>query len=722
MAPQEIEARVNDALQVEQQRMTERQKAADVAVAAFKELLLQGLKCCKQNCATHVPHDLALEVHRQRKMLPREEDRRADLLQRIQSLPEKTWLIGDVSVCQVFFLKVLATSTTALASARKENIIRATFIRPSEKEQLVCHWLDELALFGDRMPDAPEVYLPYPTMLTVFLLFQQDHPTSAKEDSTNSCEGVSYSYFQKVWRDKRALIKVNRVSNFAICDTCARFDEYRRDYRGDRVKLNELKQDMDDHVRVVHEERQVYYTRQKLTKAHPDEYLTLILDGADQSSFGLPHFFQRTKETSGVKIPMKLYGAIVHHRRQFVYTVPPNAPTGPDLVIEILYRVFKFVKAKEGSLPKSLYLQLDNTTSQNKNNFVMGFLALLVGWKIFDEVIINFLPVGHTHEDVDQMFSRFAVYNRTHDAITHLELLQNCRKAFHPSPETEHLDCQANVTQRLRDWPSFKKFPRITEPKSFRITRDPEGRPVCHVKALMSASDGWKNDLQGAREAGHYWFGESLPSLEAFFQDMPPIAFPEMEASKLSEIRSSLGKCSSRLTNQAYKLQILQSLLQDASKTKQLAFNWDVKLFRPAQADEADGSSDDEGYDTDGATQEDIRDVQFPVGHMVVLRTDANEEFSFWLGRVVENCFIGDQKCLISWFNIARRSRRTKDEKIEFAHAYVEARNPLDKTSLFIDEVKTSTIILSFEKLDEDNKIPMKIRNDIKQVELGLKK
>ena len=71
MAPQEIEARVNGALEMEQQRMKERQTAADVVVAAFKELLVQDLKCCKQNCTTHVPHDLALEMHRQRMILPR---------------------------------------------------------------------------------------------------------------------------------------------------------------------------------------------------------------------------------------------------------------------------------------------------------------------------------------------------------------------------------------------------------------------------------------------------------------------------------------------------------------------------------------------------------------------------------------------------------------------------------------------------------------------------
>ena len=46
------------------------------------------------------------------------------------------------------------------------------------------------------------------------------------------------------------------------------------------------------------------------------------------------------------------------------------------------------------------------------------YLASLVEEEVFDEIVVSFLPVGHTHEDVDQMFSRFAVALRNEDAKT----------------------------------------------------------------------------------------------------------------------------------------------------------------------------------------------------------------------------------------------------------------------------------------------------------------
>jgi hypothetical protein len=56
-------------------------------------------------------------------------------------------------------------------------------------------------------------------------------------------------------------------------------------------------------------------------------------------------------------------------------------------------------------LPKRLYLQLDNSAKDNKNRFVMAFYLLLTARGIFKEVIVGFLVVGHTHEDIDAYFS-----------------------------------------------------------------------------------------------------------------------------------------------------------------------------------------------------------------------------------------------------------------------------------------------------------------------------
>jgi len=55
-------------------------------------------------------------------------------------------------------------------------------------------------------------------------------------------------------------------------------------------------------------------------------------------------------------------------------------------------------------LGSTLHLQLDNTTGENKNATVLGFMALLVHWGVFAEAILFFMPKGHTFNLLDQTF------------------------------------------------------------------------------------------------------------------------------------------------------------------------------------------------------------------------------------------------------------------------------------------------------------------------------
>ena len=75
-----------------------------------------------------------------------------------------------------------------------------------------------------------------------------------------------------------------------------------------------------------------------------------------------------------------------------------------DVLIHTLDEVFRACREKNFAFPEHLVLQSDNTVSQAKNNLVMLFLAYLVGSGRFVTTMINFLMVGHTHEDVDQVF------------------------------------------------------------------------------------------------------------------------------------------------------------------------------------------------------------------------------------------------------------------------------------------------------------------------------
>jgi hypothetical protein len=57
---------------------------------------------------------------------------------------------------------------------------------------------------------------------------------------------------------------------------------------------------------------------------------------------------------------------------------------------------------KEGKLPPYFFLQMDNCGRENKNKFVFAMCALLVHHRVFEEIELGFLLVGHTHDDIDQ--------------------------------------------------------------------------------------------------------------------------------------------------------------------------------------------------------------------------------------------------------------------------------------------------------------------------------
>jgi hypothetical protein len=59
---------------------------------------------------------------------------------------------------------------------------------------------------------------------------------------------------------------------------------------------------------------------------------------------------------------------------------------------------------------KTIFLQLDNCGGENKNWLVLQFLSTLVDLGRVKAFHINFLPVGHTHIDIDQVM-QFFIFN-----------------------------------------------------------------------------------------------------------------------------------------------------------------------------------------------------------------------------------------------------------------------------------------------------------------------
>lgn len=119
-------------------------------------------------------------------------------------------------------------------------------------------------------------------------------------------------------------------------------------------------------------------------------------------------------------------------RRQTV--VPPSGrqavdpPTGHQAVNHPAGRQAVDPPAQVASrqfrpLPRHLLLQMDNSGKDNKNQTILAFCSELVSRGVFETVTMNFLMVGHTHEDIDALFSKVALQILDKEVVTFPQLM-----------------------------------------------------------------------------------------------------------------------------------------------------------------------------------------------------------------------------------------------------------------------------------------------------------
>ena len=110
-----------------------------------------------------------------------------------------------------------------------------------------------------------------------------------------------------------------------------------------------------------------------------------------------------------------------------VYFTSPDIHNDANLTITIIHHVLTHWF---GNLPQVLYLHLDNTSPENKNQIVFGYLSMLVEMGIFQKVKVGFLLVGHTHDHINQMFSHFLVTLKRENVGSLPSLIECIKKSY----------------------------------------------------------------------------------------------------------------------------------------------------------------------------------------------------------------------------------------------------------------------------------------------------
>lgn len=197
----------------------------------------------------------------------------------------------------------------------------------------------------------------------------------------------------------------------------------------------ELKRQMEQHYDHHRKEREYYHHRRTLARQNPTLVLHGIMDGAGGTE--VPHFASRDVPRETERKPdvhVQISGAIHHSdepQRPHVFLSFKHMYThGMNYMCSLVCRWLELKHeeclAGNKSLPPILVLQLDSgpistnsffnnnaltnifalhAGSENKNWALLTLFALLVLLKLFRTVYIFYLVPGHTHEDIDQLFS-----------------------------------------------------------------------------------------------------------------------------------------------------------------------------------------------------------------------------------------------------------------------------------------------------------------------------
>jgi hypothetical protein len=220
-------------------------------------------------------------------------------------------------------------------------------------------------------------------------------------------------------------------------------------------------------------------------------FLSIIIDGADQQKNGVPRYCEKTYALQGAwRMPIHVYGALVHGYDPQIFLIPDHVRQGVNVTVEVLQRTLRQLEEDGVELPPTLYLQLDNTAKQNKSRFLIAYLGELVKMGVFQNVYVSFLPVGHTHEDIDQLFSRLATAMKYKNSVTMEEMAEIFEGAYctaqgkRPTVSivTEVANISDHVDKKTSNWSALG----IAQYYQFHIFCDSDG--VSQVRARQSST------------------------------------------------------------------------------------------------------------------------------------------------------------------------------------------------------------------------------------------
>ena len=291
-------------------------------------------------------------------------------------------------------------------------------------------WIHE---YISRHTDTPPVtygkigraVVPASTILHRYLLYKKDETDGGRLVKA-SAGYVEYDCFRKHWNNTRT-IKLNghtykleerssKTKGYPKCDKCEGWHLSIMN-APDKKTRERMRYHLRRHWAEVHSTRRQYAINIAASKNMMAGWrvASVAMDACDQAKTRIPLTGSDAKSVQGLfKVKLKLTGVIIHGAKKgyHMYITPPWVKTGfninASIIVDLLAR-----KVVDLQTTNEIRMQVDGA-SDNVCTYMVYLWTHYLLWAqetghAFSCVRVSRLIVGHTHFDVDQLFSVLSV-------------------------------------------------------------------------------------------------------------------------------------------------------------------------------------------------------------------------------------------------------------------------------------------------------------------------
>jgi len=338
----------------------------------------------------------------------------------LDNLNGQVTIFQGVHACPRRFRRIFAVKPRMWSTLKKQveqPVMDSSVwgVRPSDSPAGMCgemaaswfrKWAELVGCYPPNAATSIQIHIDAKTKTTIWGLFVLEQPDYA----------ISYQHFAKVMGEEAArppkICMRHKKDVSSACSDCIRLNENlaaaleSRDFN----HIEAAKKVLAAHCERVRQERRFYMDTITQASYSPAPLLSCVWDIMDQKKCNFPNWKGplALAMAGAQRMPLKLLGFTWHGDRWYGFTAPPWVPKGANLTCSAVYLALLDAKERRARLPPVLKICIDGG-SENWNHTTFSFFSHLVTIRVFSEVWLFRMPVGHTHNDQDQKYSRISV-------------------------------------------------------------------------------------------------------------------------------------------------------------------------------------------------------------------------------------------------------------------------------------------------------------------------